>query len=565
MQFQRNGELERAKNLYLGVLQEQPDNVDALHLYGLACHQQGDHNTAIEYIEKAVRLMPAQPVLRNNLGDALHRAGQLEAALEQLQKALELQPAYAGAHQNLGAVFSAMGEYEHALRHSSEAVRLDPDKPEAWCDHGLVLLGHAQLEEAADAFRTALKLRPAYPKVANSLLYVLNLLPDADPCDIAAEHCSVAAQVYGEVPVDLPAQATGKPIRIGFMSGDFCAHAVNYFFEPLMEHLDRSLFDTWCYSDVVHADDVTRRLQHYTQHWCDIAGWSDDRVIARVRADQLDMLVDLAGYTEHNRLAVFAGRSAACQVTWLGFPNTSGLPAMDYRIVDGFTVPASNAPSGAEKLLRPAPVFACFRPPAHAPEVSSAPFAEKGFITFGSLHKLEKINHRVVSLWADVLRANPGSKLLLARDQLDSWQQQRLHRQFASHGIEGEQLEMRRLTDPSDSFFSLFADIDILLDTHPWSGHTLACCALWMGVPVVSLITNSHAGRMVASVLHQLGRDEWVALDEGRYVEIATELGRDRNGLAGIRAGLRDCLKQSVLLDEPGFTRGFENAIRAVV
>jgi len=444
-------------------------------------------------------------------------------------------------------------------------VRLDPDKPEGWFNLGLVLLDHVQLEMSADAFRRALNLRPAYSSAVMNLLYVLNLLPGADPQAIADEHCDIVARLFEQTTaVTFPLRREAR-IRIAYVSGDFCAHAVNYFFEPLLEHQNNERFVTWCYSDVARPDDVTRRLKQSAQHWHDISDWSDDRVFAQIQSDKIDVLVDLAGHTVHNRLGVFARKPAACQVSYLGFPNTTGLPTMDYRVVDAYTSVDTEAVFGTENLLRLPQSFACFRPPGHAPGLTVSPASKNGYVTFGSLHKLEKISDQTVDLWARVLRENPGAKLLLARDQLDDWQQQRLYGIFLKHGVDNGRLEMRHLSDPTQSFFSLFSEIDVFLDTQPWSGHTLACCALWMGVPVVSLYGTSHAGRMVASVLHQLGLDEWVAVDEQAYVGIVTKLCSDQSGLENHRAELRNRFQASALRDENAFARAFEKSLIQVL
>ena len=556
----RTGELEAAKALYLDVLVMGPGNPDALHLFGLACHQQGDHRTAADYIGRAVELVPDQPVLRNNLGDALRKMGDLAGAIVQLREALVLRPEYAGAHQNLGSVLAEAGDHAAALVHSREATRLGPVKPEAWFNLGLLLMDHVLLEESTQSFRKALQLRPDYPAAANSLLYVLNLLPNADPSDVADEHCRVASGLFGAVPVSTRWHAPGERIRIGYVSGDFRAHAVSYFFEPLLANVDSARFESYCYSDVPEADAVTLRLRGQAQHWQDIAGWSDNDVDERIRSDRIDLLVDLSGYTEHGRLGVFAGKPARCQISYLGYPNTTGLAGMDFRVVDGYTAPIDEALFGTERLLRVADGFACFRPPAHASTIPVGRDSDVSPITFGSLHKLEKLNPVVIATWARLLHSNPGSRLLLARDQLDAWHQQRLSEAFESHGVGAKQLHMLHLSDPTRSFFEIFPRIDILLDVFPWSGHTIACCALWMGVPVVSLRGDTHAGRMVASVLHCMNLDELIAADTEDYVRIVGELCRDRTRLSQLRAGLRERVEKSPLRDEAGFTRKFEAA-----
>ncbi|HMM67372.1 MAG TPA: tetratricopeptide repeat protein [Dokdonella sp.] len=560
VQHHRAGELDAAKRLYAEILESRPGHADALHLFGLACHQQGDHRTAVEYIRQAVAQVPDQPVLRNNLGDALHKAGDPARAIEQLKVAIALRPDYAGAHMNLGAVHAESGDHEAALRHSREATRLDPQWAEAWFNLGMLQLDHVMLEESIQSFRQALALRPAYRSAANSLLYALNLLPGGNPAAIAEEHQRVASGLFGNIRRLASWPEPCGRIRIGYVSGDFRAHAVNYFFEPILEHHDRARFETFCYSDTTQPDKVTGRLRRHAQHWRDISGLTDDAVTEQVRADAIDILVDLAGYTEHGRLGVFAAKPARCQISYIGYPNTTGLSAMDYRIVDGCTAPLDEAPHGSEGLLRLAQGFACFRPPAHAPEVQAPPVASNGFVTFGSLHKLEKLNPAVIGTWARILLQNPESRLLLARDQLDGWHQQRIEHQFAKFGVGAERLEMLHLSDPAQSFFEIFARIDILLDCFPWSGHTIACCALWMGVPVVSLRGNTHAGRMVASVLEGLGLDELIADDTESFARLAGELGRDPQRLARLRLALRGRMEDSPLRDEACFTRSFESA-----
>ena len=566
MQLHQRGELQQAMQLYEKVLELVPHHPDGLHLYGLVCHQLGDHKTAISYIRRAIEQVPDQPVLRNNLGDALRQAGEYEDALTQLHIALDLRPSYAGAHQNLGSVYADMGDHDAALKHARKAVQLDANRAEAWFNLGLILLDHILLADSADAFRKALVIRPVYPLAATSLVYVLNLLPKTDPAAIERETCKVATALFKPVQT-LPVSAhQNSRIRIAYISGDFCAHAVNYFFEPVLEFHDKTHFEIYCYSDVAQPDQTTRRLQQDASHWRDISAWDDDKVFEKVKSDKIDILVDLAGYTKHHRLAVFARKPVACQLSWLGFPNTTGLDSMDYRIVDQYTVPGHEVTGGSEELLRLPNGFACFRPPEHvSPVQTAAPVVSNGFVTLGCLHKLEKLNGDVITLWARVLQENPGTRLLLARDQMDDWQQQRIHSTFLQHGIGSDRLFMIQFSDSKQSFFDLFADIDILLDTFPWSGHTLACCALWMGVPVVTLYGDRHAGRMVASVLSLLGLDELIAKSTEAYAQIVNDLCRNQDKLIHYRAELRERFETSPLRDEKGFTKSLETEYYRIV
>ncbi|MEP6883021.1 MAG: hypothetical protein ABI866_13560, partial [Dokdonella sp.] len=439
------------------------------------------------------------------------------------------------------------------------------ERAEAWFNLGLLELDHAAVADAIESLRTALAIRPVYPVAVQSLLYTLNLLPGADPKEVAEEHRRVAEGLFGTVVASTHWPEPCGKIRIGYISGDFCSHAVNTFFEPILEHHDISRFEIHCYSDVDKSDAVTDRLRAYPQHWQEISGWSDSAVTEKIRIDRIDILVDLAGYTKHCRLGVFAAKPARCQISYLGYPNTTGLAGMDFRVVDRYTSGQGEASFGTEAMLRMSNGFACFRPPIHAPSVKIAPASSNEFVTFGCLHKLEKLNDSVIKTWATILDESPRSRLLIARDQLDEWHQRRLQQTFSSFGIEVKRIELIHLTEPSQSFLDLFARIDVLLDVFPWSGHTIACSALWMGVPVLTLRGTTHAGRMVASVLDGLGLNDWIAEDVESYIRIAAELCRDQEGLSRIRAQLRERMERSALRDEVGFTREFETLLESAV
>ncbi len=561
MRLHREGDLVGAAQLYGKVLQATPADANALHLYGLVRHQQGAHAEGARYIRKAVDLVPDQPVLRNNLGDALRMAGDPGAAIEQCQAALTLRPGYAGAHVNLCAAHGMLRNYDAAMAHGREAVRLAPTAAQAHYNLAQALLDAMRLEQAAAAFREVLRLDPEHAAAASNLLYLLNLIPGLDPPVVAAEHRQIGRrfdQQTAPCPSRTPREPK-QPLRVGYVSRDLCAHAVTHFFEPVLAHHDRDYFVVHCYSDVERPDAVTERLKGQSDHWRNVADWPDDRLFEQILEDGIDILVDLGGHTENNRLALFGQRAAPVQISWIGYPNTTGLAAMDYRIVDAQTAPATE--SGSEALLRLPQLFACFRPAGHAPAVSPLPSLGNGRITFGSLHRLEKLNASVIHLWSRLLQALPNAQLLIARDEIDAWQQSRIEREFAAHGIDAGRLMLRHL-DGTRSFLEEFANIDVHLDSFPWSGHTIACSALWQGVPVVTLEGRQHAGRMVASVLRAVGLAHLVASDADAYLRIALALAADLPALAAMRADLRERLANSPLLDEPGFTRALEHCYR---
>jgi predicted O-linked N-acetylglucosamine transferase (SPINDLY family) len=462
----------------------------------------------------------------------------------------------------LSLALEGLHDHEASLVHAREAVRLDPQQAQAWLHLGDCLRDHMELGESIKAYRIALEVYPQYREAAQCLLYGLNLLPGADPVEVAEEHHRVMTGIYGSAPRAPMLPSKHEKIRIGYVSGDFRGHAILHFFEPILEHHDRAGFETYCYSNVAQPDSITGHLRKLAQNWRDISSISDEAADELIRSDGIDILVDLAGHTSNNRLGIFARKPARCQLSYLGFPNTTGLAAMDYRVVDRYTVPEDKTLAGSEKPLRLPEIFACFRPPTDTPPVQIAPVAGSGYITFGSLHRLEKLNPSVIGLWARILRENPDSRLMLARDELDDWHQCRLKQVFHRFGIDDKRLEMVHIAKWRDNFYQLISSIDILLDVFPWSGHTIACFALWMGVPVITMQDGTHAGRMVASVLAVLGLNEFIANDDESYLKIAGDLCHDHRQLLTIRPELRRRMENSPLLDEIGFTRSFESNCR---
>ena len=563
----RDGEAKTARARLDELVAVAPNCADAWSLLGTACLACGLPTAAAQALGRAVALAPHHVGLINNYGHALLRCGEHDKALAALKSALEREPGHAGAHQNLGATLLALGHHDDALEHAQTATDLEPNRAAAWHDLGLTLLDHVRLEDAARALRQALRLRPAWPAAATSLLYLSTLLPGQDARATAEEHRRVMAGVFPPAtPEATPAGAEReRRLRVGYVSADFRAHAVAYFLQPLLDHHDREQFEVFCYASVANPDAHTAAMRAAVEHWRDIVALDDGAAAAQVRADRIDVLVDLSGHTEGNRLGLFARRPAPVQLSWLGYPNTTGLVAMDYRIVARFPARHPESLAGTEECLPLDPVFACFRPSPNAGPVTPAPCRERGCVTLGSFHKLEKLNPAVIALWAAVLRARPALRLRLVRDQLDDWHRDRLARAFAAGGVGRGQLEFRRFDPARHRFQDQFADIDLMLDVFPWSGHTLACHALWQGVPVITTAGSTHAANLAAGVLHAVGVPELVAKDPAAFVDLALELTDAPGRLVAYRGSLRGRFEDSALRDEAGFARRFEALLASVV
>jgi protein O-GlcNAc transferase len=372
---------------------------------------------------------------------------------------------------------------------------------------------------------------------------------------------------HTEAAVDFPNEPhPERPLRVGYVSPDFRQHASNSYSLPLLTGHDRRLFDIFLYAEVPQPDAVSDNLRSLASHWRSTVGLSDAAVRQRVHDDQIDILVDLAGHTDHTRIAAFAVKPAPVTVTWLGYPNTTGLPTMDYRLTDALADPPGETDHlHTEALVRLPHCFLCYQPPAEAPPVAPTPALSRGTITFGSFNNLEKVTTEVIETWAAVLRSVPRSRLLLKGWILaDPVLRQRINDRFAALGIDAGRLDLRRLIPGIGPHLALYREIDIGLDPFPYNGTTTTCEALWMGVPVVSLIGDSHAARVGLSLLSSVGLQRLVAHDRDAYVTIAAGLAKDLAALEPMRQGMRSQLQKSPLMDAPRFARDVESAYRVM-
>ena len=353
-------------------------------------------------------------------------------------------------------------------------------------------------------------------------------------------------------------------LRVGYVSADFKRHPVGYFVEPVFEAHDKSKVKVYCYSMVCKADDVTVRLQALADDWRSIVGMSDEAVAGLIREDGIDILVDLSGHTAGNRLLVFARKPAPVQVTWIGFCAPTGLETMDYLLTDGFYSPPAGAHLFAEQLFRMPANHLCFRPPAFAPPVSPCPAVLRGYRTFGCFNNLSKVNAVVVATWAKILHGVPGARLVLKTYALnDHATRDRYRSLFQGHGISSERVDLLG-SSPHAELLAHYGQIDIALDPFPYCGGWSTCEALWMGAPVVTLTGISFSSCVGAGLLSSVGLPQMIARSVEQYVECAVQLGRDVEGLARLREGLRARVAASPLCDAATFTHHLEQAYRVM-
>ena len=426
-----------------------------------------------------------------------------------------------------------------------------------------VLKAQGKMKEAIIHYRQALSLNPGMTGAHSDMLLALNYdPPDAE--SVFDEHVKWGRR-HGYTGANAfqhrRSQASDRPLRVGYVSPDFYRHAVTFFFEPLLANHDRSRVVPVCYSLSRKSDDVTARLHSQAAEWRNVFAMGDEQLANQIYADGIDILVDLAGHMGENRLTVFSRKAAPIQVSWLGYPNTTGLTTIDYRLTDALADPPGLTDRFyTEHLYRLPRGFLCYRPSESAPAVGPLPSTATGAMTFGSFNNLSKVTSGTVAVWSSLLQAVPGSRLIIKNASFtDIPTRQPYYEMFEKHGIGRERLDFRGMQRDLADHQSVYNEIDIALDPFPYNGATTTCEALWMGVPVIA-----HAGRVGVSILTQMQLTDFIAGSTDDYVRIAVELANDPARLSQLRGTLRRRMAGSPLCDAKGFARALEDAYRTM-
>jgi tetratricopeptide (TPR) repeat protein len=489
------------------------------------------------------------------------------AARPYFEKAAQLEPNSGVAWFMLGNVASELGELDLAVSHYERARGLLPNDHVVRYNLGLNQLNRGYIDTAIEELRAAGRLSPTYLPALSCHIIALHSSDRISPEEIAATIRDWGARFSEERRISaLPGAdpGTGGPgaLRVGFVSGDFRVHSVSHFFEPILDARTRDAFMYFLYSNSHIQDAVTARLRASADSWRDVWQLTDEALAELIRGDRIDILVDLSGHTAPNRLALFARRAAPVQITYLGFPASTGLGAMDYRITDGVTDPPVPADEWhSERLLRLPDSQWCFRPYGTAPLPGPLPAREAGYVTFGAFNNLTKASDTLLACWVQILLQLPNSRLRLTRIRSDQ-RSAEIVSLFRKSGVAPERIEcVPYAKDPPHG--QQFAGVDIALDNYPYNGVTTTCESLFFGVPVVSLYGRNGVSRSGLSLLKTLGLDELAASTPERYVEIAVSLGSDLSRLERLRDSLRGRFEQSPLRDEKQFASNFEKLLRA--
>ena len=568
--LQKLGQLVPALASYYRAVELEPDNSSYCNNLGIALKELGRFEDALIYFRKALALKPNFAEAQSNLGTAHHGLGQIIEAMASYTKALELNPSSFDGYNNLGVAQQEVGQLTTAIQNYRRSLEINPNFFEAQNNLGAALGELGKLAEAAECYRRALEMKPDFTRAFSNLLFIHNYLADQP-----TENLLVEAKRYGSLVASMAKACTNwqtppdqsRCLRIGIVSGDLRQHPVGYFLDGILQALTSitsGRLEFFAYSNTTKVDILTHSIKASCKGWYSTIGLSDEILAKQIWDDRIDILIDLAGHTAHNRLPVFAWKPAPLQVSWLGYFATTGVAEIDYLLADPWTLPESEEASFTETIWRLPETRLCFSPPKPSVEVNELPAMTNGYVTFGSFNNLTKMNEEVLSLWVRILHAVPNSRLFLKTMQFrEPSMQIEVADRFSKHGISRERLILEPYA-PRERYLAAYNRVDIALDPFPFTGGTTTVETLWMGVPVLTLAGRQFLARQGVGLLMNAGLPEWVASDKEDYLARAVAHASDLQRLASLRAGLRQQVLASPIFDAPRFARHFETALRGM-
>jgi len=497
---------------------------------------------------------------------ALRDAGKLDDAATALATLLARTPDDAEARYALGNVYRDLHRFADAEREMREAIRLRPQHAQAYSALGVILSESGHVTEALDAYATAMRVDPQYLNAASNWVSTQQYLPGITEATLAQSHARWAELHAPETPTPTFAnpRTSDRPLVMGFVSPDLATHPVGMLSVRLFENLDRARIKPMVFSTRPsgYEDAISARIAR-AANWVSVFGMPDEVLAALIASAKVDILIDMSGHTGGHRMKLFARRAAPVQASWLGYTATTGVPAIDYILTTDGLTPAGSDPHYSERIVRLPHWHACFDPPP-APDVGPLPFSRNGFITFGCFNNPMKLNDGVIAAFAAILKRVPRARLKLKyRPFADPVFAARLRAAFAAHGIAEDRLLLSGHA-PYRDFLGAYNDVDIALDTFPFSGCMTTTEAAWMGCPVVTFSGATIAGRQSAAFLTTAGFPQFVAKDRADFEDLAVKMAADTAMLASLRMQLRPTIAASPVCDGARFARDFENALAAL-
>ncbi|MDP2029750.1 MAG: tetratricopeptide repeat protein [Thiobacillus sp.] len=540
--------LEEAATQYREAIRLNPGYVEAYNNLANVLNKLGEQEEAIACYQQAIAIRPNLAEPHCNLGNTLYEQGRLEEAIASCREAIRLKPDYVEALDGLGSALRALGELDEAVACGRRAHLIQSDNAAVCSNLGNSLRDQGSLDEAIACFRQALSIQPDLAMAYSNLLYTMQYMSTVTPSEVFSEHQRFAERYETPLKANwLLHQNYRDPerrLKIGYVSADLRNHAVAFFIEPILASHDKSQVEIYCYYNHTKHDSHTDRITSYADHWLGCASMSDEQLAERIRADGIDILVDLSGHTGHNRLPVFARKPAPVQMTWIGYPGSTGLTAMDYRITnEGVDPPGLTERYHSESLIRMPDTSVAYRPEPDCPPVNPLPALTSDEFIFASMNNLIKINQSVIKLWASILDAIPHARLMLG-NVTDRGVQQKVIEQFSKAGVAVDRLILLPRMSLSD-YLALHHKIDLALDPFPYNGGTTTMHSLWMGVPVITMAGEHMASRCAVPLLSRVSLNEFITHNEEEYLQRATQMAQDLPSLNRIRQSIRDRMSAS--------------------
>lgn len=564
----RLGQPARAAEILMRAVRLAPGDADSHFNLGNALWDLGRFGDAARSFQAAAGLSPRDPAIRFALGEALAREGRAEAAAQAYADTVALDPGHAKAHAALGGVLLNVNDIVAARAALDKALELDPDLAEAHLNLGILRIAAGDADLGIAASRRAVELKPAFASAHSNLVQQMSYSARHSAADILAEarrwNAVHARPRATRAKPHVNNRDPGRRLKVGYVGGDFRTHPVGYFSLSLFAHHDDAAVETFIYMTHPRTDALSEKIRSRARHWRDVSGLDDPGLAQIVRADGIDILVDMAGHTAKNRLLALAEGPAPIQAVGGGVMGTTGMDAVDYFLADAVEIPPGYERFYSESVVRLPGGNVCYAPPDYAPEVAALPARTEGRVTFGCFNTAAKVTPESVALWARVLGMAPGSRMFLKSfAYADPEARARFSRLFAEAGVPEDRLILEG-PSPHAELLAAYGRVDIALDPVPYSGGLTTLESLWMGVPVVTLPGETFASRHSASHLANVGHPELIAGDAGGYVATARRLASDLDALAALRAALRSRMAASPVCDGAAYARNLESAYRAM-
>ena len=563
--YKRLQQFEPAIEQYRKAVALSPDSVDAMCRLASTLITRHQIDEGQQWLDRALKIAPNNIHVLNSLGLLHNTLGDTTNAIKVFRQAVTTDNTYATVFANYGSALKKQGALSEALESIRRARELDSASTESMVLEGGIQMSLGDLEAADKCFRNAIEVRGEYRDAQDSLLMFQHYRTETTPDTLLDEHrkwnAMYALGIKRDVSIRRP-NADSRPLRLGFVSADLGAHPVGYFAANVFSYLDRDRFQTFVYSDRLGRDWLASKIEHDAHRWLDTASLGDESLADKILEDKIDVLFDLAGHTAYNRLMVFAKRVAPLQISWAGYVGTTGLSEMDGLIADAFHVPLGWEHHYVEEVLRMPNGYISFRAPDDCPDVSELPATRNGYVTFCAMCNPAKVNPGVLNTWGEVLSKVPFSRLLLSYcGWNDEANQRRVRNELKTFGVEAR-VDFSFLPS-SKELLGLYGQVDIALDTFPYSGGLTTIEALWMGVPTITHPGKWFAGRHSLSHMSNVGLSDWAASSPGEYVAKAVQYGSDLASLASLRSSLRERVRSSPLCDGPLFAQNFATLIES--